>query len=50
MRNVFEEKNRDAWQLIGFRKRGKEIDQNLEFDVWVARRIMIALRSEARTD
>lgn len=22
--------------MIGFRKRGKEIDQNLEFDVWVA--------------
>lgn len=23
--------------MIGFRKRGKEIDQNLEFGVWVAR-------------
>lgn len=33
--------------MIGFRKRGKEKDRNLGFDVWVARRIMVPLRSDS---
>lgn len=46
----FEGKNRDAWQLIDLRKKGKEADNNLVFNVWVVRRITIPLRPGARTE